>query len=159
MADRRARTLCYKKYPIICFTGPKSPGLIVLEHELSEQSVGAFISAYPVIKANGWKTQSTARILDGNAYRNSSADPANIVFSNSTNTISSVSKATTSQSACVLIQQAILHRLIPISSPISSQTTGSRNPATSQPSSATSLWAHQYLRWALAAFCCVSMTL
>ena len=52
-------------------SGPKSPGLIVLEHEFSEQTVQAFISAYPVIKANGWITASTARIIGGGqVYQN-----------------------------------------------------------------------------------------
>ncbi|KAJ7700092.1 hypothetical protein B0H17DRAFT_1196088 [Mycena rosella] len=32
-------------------TGPKSPGLIILEHELSDQSVASFIAAYPVMKS------------------------------------------------------------------------------------------------------------
>ncbi|KAF9515211.1 carbohydrate esterase family 4 protein [Hydnum rufescens UP504] len=36
------------------WSGPKSPGLIVLEHELSTGSVQAFIDTYPVLKANGW---------------------------------------------------------------------------------------------------------
>jgi len=54
-------------------TGPKSPGLIILEHELSDQSVQAFIDAYPVIVQNGWKIESVASIAnstDPSAYRN-----------------------------------------------------------------------------------------
>jgi len=52
-------------------TGSKTPGLMILEHELSDQSVDAFIAAYPLIKANNWKTASVARLLDGtSAYRN-----------------------------------------------------------------------------------------
>ncbi|KAJ6599066.1 hypothetical protein DFH09DRAFT_1129999 [Mycena vulgaris] len=53
-------------------TGPKSPGLIILEHELSDQSVASFIAAYPLMKSNNWKTASVAQIVDGtSAYQNS----------------------------------------------------------------------------------------
>ncbi|KAF7433435.1 hypothetical protein PC9H_005387 [Pleurotus ostreatus] len=55
-------------------TGPKSPGLIILEHELSDQSVQAFISAYPEIKANGWRTLSQAEIPGGSVYQNEDDD-------------------------------------------------------------------------------------
>ncbi|THV08556.1 glycoside hydrolase/deacetylase [Dendrothele bispora CBS 962.96] len=54
-------------------TGPKSPGLIILEHELSDQSVQAFIDAYPVIVQNGWKIESVAQLANAtnpSAYRN-----------------------------------------------------------------------------------------
>lgn len=34
---------------------PKSPGLIVLEHETSPGSVQTFMDIYPKIKENGWK--------------------------------------------------------------------------------------------------------
>jgi chitin deacetylase len=53
-------------------SGPKSPGLMILEHELSDLSVGAFMAAYPLMKSAGWNLQSAARLIntDG-AYRNS----------------------------------------------------------------------------------------
>lgn len=44
--------------------GPKTPGLIILEHELSDESVHAFIDNYPLIGANGWNPVSVAQ-LDG----------------------------------------------------------------------------------------------
>jgi hypothetical protein len=45
---------------------------MILEHELSDLSIGAFMAAYPLMKSAGWKTQSAARLVntDG-AYRNS----------------------------------------------------------------------------------------
>jgi peptidoglycan/xylan/chitin deacetylase (PgdA/CDA1 family) len=52
------------------YTGPKSPGLIILEHELSNETVDAFIKAYPLIKQNGWEARSVAQILGGPAYLN-----------------------------------------------------------------------------------------
>ncbi|KAL4259230.1 chitin deacetylase [Pleurotus pulmonarius] len=46
-------------------TGPKSPGLIILEHDTSDAAVDAFISAYPHIKANGWRFVSQAELPNG----------------------------------------------------------------------------------------------
>jgi peptidoglycan/xylan/chitin deacetylase (PgdA/CDA1 family) len=52
-------------------TGPKSPGLIILEHELSDVAVQAFIDAYPAMKSNGWKLVSVAQMgPTGSAYQN-----------------------------------------------------------------------------------------
>lgn len=52
--------------------GPKSPGLIILEHDTSEAAVDAFISAYPAIKANGWQLVSQAQLSNGHGstYQN-----------------------------------------------------------------------------------------
>ncbi|KAF7336166.1 Carbohydrate esterase family 4 protein [Mycena venus] len=53
-------------------TGPKSPGLIILEHELSEQAVATFMSAYPVMQKNNWNVMSLAQLIGHNAsYQNS----------------------------------------------------------------------------------------
>ncbi|KAF5370111.1 hypothetical protein D9758_001046 [Tetrapyrgos nigripes] len=54
-------------------TGPKEPGLIILEHELSDQSVQAFLNAYPLIKSNGWTIKSvvqTANDTNPSPYHN-----------------------------------------------------------------------------------------
>lgn len=51
-------------------TGPKTNGLMILEHELSDESVQAFLDAWPVIKSNGWNTMSMARLDGGSAYQN-----------------------------------------------------------------------------------------
>ncbi|KAJ7771364.1 hypothetical protein DFH07DRAFT_804088 [Mycena maculata] len=73
-------------------TGPKSPGLIILEHELSNQSVAAFMAAYPVMKANNWNTTSVALIVQGTtAYQNAASGldavtPMGILASNSSST-------------------------------------------------------------------------
>ncbi|KAJ7171527.1 carbohydrate esterase family 4 protein [Mycena filopes] len=68
-------------------TGPKSPGLVILEHELSVASVKSFIAAYPVMKSNGWDVVSLAQAVgnasDGGAaaYQNAASDtsPVNAV--------------------------------------------------------------------------------
>lgn len=52
-------------------TGPKNPGLIILEHELSTQSVQAFMTAYPLMKSNGWNITSTAQLAGNLPYQNS----------------------------------------------------------------------------------------
>ncbi|KAI0743073.1 hypothetical protein C8Q80DRAFT_1273630 [Daedaleopsis nitida] len=49
-------------------SGAKSPGLIILEHELTNDTVGAFMQAFPLIAQNGWNFKSLARM-------NSDTDP------------------------------------------------------------------------------------
>ncbi|KAI0939158.1 hypothetical protein AcV5_000652 [Taiwanofungus camphoratus] len=63
------------------YAGPKSPGLIILEHELSNLSVQAYIDAFPLIAQNGWAVDSVARLAgqdgggdEGSAYQNIGAD-------------------------------------------------------------------------------------
>ncbi|CAE6485274.1 unnamed protein product [Rhizoctonia solani] len=56
------------------YTGPKSPGLVILEHELSTQSVQIFMDNYPLIAQNGWKPTSIPGIAGGNWYLNSADD-------------------------------------------------------------------------------------
>ncbi|KAG7096959.1 hypothetical protein E1B28_004356 [Marasmius oreades] len=79
-------------------TGSKSPGLMILEHELSDQTVQAFMDNYPKIKTNGWKTSSLARIIGGTeAYQNVQGDqvtPAS-VYLNGTGTKSSTTTSST----------------------------------------------------------------
>ncbi|KAJ7215941.1 carbohydrate esterase family 4 protein [Mycena pura] len=56
-------------------TGSKTPGLIILEHELSDDSVGAFKAAYPVMQAHGWTLASLATLLgNGSVYQNAAND-------------------------------------------------------------------------------------
>ncbi|KAF7344372.1 Carbohydrate esterase family 4 protein [Mycena sanguinolenta] len=51
--------------------GSKSPGLIILEHELSTQSAAAFIAAYPLMVSNGWKVESLVSLVGNNvSYQN-----------------------------------------------------------------------------------------
>ncbi|CAK9785981.1 glycoside hydrolase/deacetylase [Cutaneotrichosporon oleaginosum] len=35
-------------------TGPKSPGIVPLEHELNNNTVQVFLNSYPLMKENGW---------------------------------------------------------------------------------------------------------
>ncbi|KAJ7591010.1 carbohydrate esterase family 4 protein [Mycena floridula] len=78
-------------------TGPKSPGLIILEHELTDMVVNTFIEAYPKIQANGWKIISVAQMLDGNAYRSDSASAdTNLVLLNSSSNSTSLTSTTSS---------------------------------------------------------------
>ncbi|KAJ7700698.1 hypothetical protein B0H17DRAFT_1195550 [Mycena rosella] len=62
-------------------TWPKSPGLNILEHELSNESVASFIAAYSVMKENNWNLVSLAQLVGNNAsYQNapSSNRPVNL---------------------------------------------------------------------------------
>jgi len=51
--------------------GPKSPGLMILEHELSVQSSQVFIDAYPAMVNAGWRLESAAQLNGNSAYLNS----------------------------------------------------------------------------------------
>lgn len=67
-------------------TGPKSPGLIILEHEIAQDTVGVFIDSFPEIIQNGWKFESLARLIGNDqVYQNSkdsdsSVTPDNILL-------------------------------------------------------------------------------
>lgn len=50
--------------------GLKTPGLVILEHELSNLSVTSFIDAYPLMVANGWKRVSLAQMDGLGTYQN-----------------------------------------------------------------------------------------
>ncbi|KAH8109370.1 hypothetical protein DFH11DRAFT_1731130 [Phellopilus nigrolimitatus] len=43
-------------------TGSKTPGLIILEHELNNNTIGAFMAAWPLAHQNNWTTVSQARL-------------------------------------------------------------------------------------------------
>jgi len=90
-------------------TGPKSPGLIVLEHELSEITITGFMNSYNMIKANGWNFQSLAQVLGGgSSYTNAqnsttgnvTPEPivASVSVASSSSTASSQASATTEAS-------------------------------------------------------------
>jgi len=55
-------------------TGPKSPGLIILEHELTTQAATAFQAAYPLMKSQGWQLESAAQLNGTSVYLNSNDD-------------------------------------------------------------------------------------
>jgi hypothetical protein len=59
-------------------SGPKSPGLVILEHELSTGSVQAFIDAYPLMKSNGWQILTVADALGSSWYQNSQNDNSTV---------------------------------------------------------------------------------
>ncbi|KAJ7128367.1 hypothetical protein C8R44DRAFT_909448 [Mycena epipterygia] len=83
-------------------TGSKSPGLIMLEHELSDQSVDAFKAGYPVMQQNKWNLESLARLMgNGSAYINAASDtsPVNAVdILGAKNALSSSASASSSAS-------------------------------------------------------------
>ena len=55
---------------MVTMQGPKTPGLVILEHELSDLAVASFMSAYPVMVANGWKRVSLAQMDGLGSYLN-----------------------------------------------------------------------------------------
>ena len=51
--------------------GPKTPGLNILEHEISSDDVTAFLYAYPLMKSANWTIKSIPEITGANWYQNS----------------------------------------------------------------------------------------
>ncbi|KAI0005091.1 hypothetical protein BJV74DRAFT_762820 [Russula compacta] len=51
-------------------SGPQTTGLIVLEHELTNDSVQAFMNAYPLMKQYNWTLQSVSELYSPSAYQN-----------------------------------------------------------------------------------------
>ncbi|KAJ6562550.1 hypothetical protein B0H19DRAFT_99534 [Mycena capillaripes] len=55
--------------------GSKSPGLVILEHELSKESVASFVAAYPLMQSNNWNLVSLATLVGNNAtYQNAATN-------------------------------------------------------------------------------------
>ncbi|KAG8722828.1 hypothetical protein FRC08_007776 [Ceratobasidium sp. 394] len=52
------------------YTGPKSPGLCILEHELSTQAVNVFINNWGLIAQNGWTPKSIPEAVGASWYLN-----------------------------------------------------------------------------------------
>lgn len=82
--------------------GSKSPGLIILEHELANSTIAAFIAAYPLAAQNGWKTISQAQLNDSiDTYQDGeeSDEAFNSLFPSSSESASSTSTAGSSSRA------------------------------------------------------------
>lgn len=52
-------------------TGPKSPGLNILEHELNDNTVNVFMDNYPKMVSNGWNISNIADAWSMAWYQNS----------------------------------------------------------------------------------------
>ncbi|KDR83740.1 hypothetical protein GALMADRAFT_236093 [Galerina marginata CBS 339.88] len=75
---------------------PKHPGLVILEHELTGITVGGFMTAFPLIKSNGWNFASLAQVIgNGRTYQNANSStsddvqPDNILFPSTSSSSSS----------------------------------------------------------------------
>jgi hypothetical protein len=55
-------------------SGTQNPGLIVLEHELSDGAVQAFMAAYPLMKQYNWVLKSSALLAGLSPYQNVADD-------------------------------------------------------------------------------------
>lgn len=67
-------------------SGPKSPGLIILEHELTNDTVQAFIEAFPFAQQNNWTMVSQAQMdPDLDVYQDDDDDD-DLAFLTSTST-------------------------------------------------------------------------
>jgi len=116
-------------------TGPKSPGLIVLEHELTDVTTGGFEISFNMIKANGWNFQSLAQVVGGgSSYQNAQSSSSNDVIQEPI--VSSSSSAAPSMSGTPTAVASV------------SNSTSTLSPSSTPASAATHLWAN-----------CPSMTL
>ncbi|KDQ07998.1 carbohydrate esterase family 4 protein [Botryobasidium botryosum FD-172 SS1] len=59
--------------------GPKSPGLLILEHELTNDTVNCFINTYPLHASNGWISKSIPDVFNQPWYQNSQNNTAPMV--------------------------------------------------------------------------------
>lgn len=65
--------------------GSKSPGLMILHHETSDDTVQAFINSHEVLRGNGWELTSLASLY-GQVYQNANSSTSDdVVFGDITN--------------------------------------------------------------------------
>lgn len=76
---------------------PKSPGLVVLNHELSVITVGGFTASFPLIAQNGWTWRSLAQVI-GQAYQNAKSSTSDDVSVKGVLLVQSSSSTTTTTS-------------------------------------------------------------
>lgn len=63
------------------YLGTHSPGLIILEHELDDDTVSAFIQTYPLVVDHAWTVTSVAK-LDGldKPYQNAEGTTGDVQY-------------------------------------------------------------------------------
>lgn len=54
--------------------GPKTPGLMILEHEITANDVTNFMTSYPLMKSNNWTIHSIPELTGSVWYKNSQDD-------------------------------------------------------------------------------------
>jgi chitin deacetylase len=57
-------------------SGPKSPGLLMLEHEISADDVTNFIDSYPLMVSNNWPVKSVPELTGADWYFNAKDNSA-----------------------------------------------------------------------------------
>ncbi|KAG2013658.1 chitin deacetylase [Coprinopsis cinerea AmutBmut pab1-1] len=61
--------------------GPKSPGLMILQHEVTDASIDVFMNVFPLIAQQGWEFGSLASVVgDRRAYQNAESSSSDDVF-------------------------------------------------------------------------------
>lgn len=60
--------------------GPKTDGIMMLQHEVTDLSVKIFMDVFPLIEQKGWRYESLAQVLgDGRAYQNAASSASDDV--------------------------------------------------------------------------------
>jgi len=77
------------------FTGPKSPGLLALEHELNQDCVNVFMGQYDAIFQNGWQVKSVADAFNMHWYQNAHGNTGDVSMAMNVSEISTNLNATT----------------------------------------------------------------
>jgi len=81
-------------------TGSKSPGLLILEHEVNPNDIGVFMTNYPLMMSNGWSVKTVADAFSMDWYQNSADNKASVTtMSVGSGQLASNSSSSTSASA------------------------------------------------------------
>ncbi|KAK4703861.1 chitin deacetylase, partial [Phenoliferia sp. Uapishka_3] len=88
------------------YHGPKSPGLIILEHELTSRSVGGFIRNFPTLKSQGWIPKAIPDIWSVPWYNTAIAVGAGRGVVNSTTSTSSTQSSSLASSSSAMISSS-----------------------------------------------------
>jgi hypothetical protein len=92
--------------------GSKSPGLVILEHELSPESVASFVAAYPLMQSNNWNLVSLASLVGNNAtYQNAASNTSPV---NKVNIVNAKSGSSASASASPGTSSVVSHLGLPL---------------------------------------------
>jgi len=118
----------------------KSPGLIILEHELTTHSVHGFTHAWPAIRKAGWDTRPIPSLFNMPWYQNANGDSDATIHLNSVLNASEVVTAARARLAQASNHTSPNSPLNSTTPPVSSQIRGSISGASAHQSSACIIW-------------------
>jgi len=88
-------------------TGPKSPGLNILEHELNDNTVNVFMDNYPKMASNGWNVKSVADAWGMPWYQNSASNTGDVTsMAVAGNAVSAASASASASNSSSLVSRS-----------------------------------------------------